>query len=123
MRTVGELIGGDRDVAWGNGYSRRLLLAADGRGFSMTETLVAPGTSSILRYDNHFEACYCVEGRGEVIVYGVSYPISVGTMYAPERGETHLLRSIEGMRLICTFNPPLIGPERHVLTETEASTY
>ena len=40
VRSFEEIAGSDRDVAWGNGQSRRLLLATDGMGFAVADTLV-----------------------------------------------------------------------------------
>lgn len=113
IRSLDDVIGTDRDVDWGNGTSRRLLVAADGRGYTVTETYVRPGTVTLLRYDNHLEACYCVEGSGAATVGGEEFPLAAGSLYAPERGEEHSLSSSEGMRLVCVFNPPLRGDENH----------
>ena len=56
-----------KTVEWGNGLSRRFLLAADGMGYTVTDTIVNKGTKSLLEYENHLEACYCIEGKGSVI--------------------------------------------------------
>lgn len=113
IRTQRSVLGTELDVDWGNGTSRRLLVAADQRGYTMTDTYVRPGTSTSLRFDNHLESCYCVEGQGSVEVDGTVYDIEPGTLYAPDQGEAHVLSSVDGMRLICVFNPPLIGTETH----------
>ena len=57
-------------VEWGNGLSRRFLLESDGMGYSLTDTIVNKGTRSLLEYQHHLEACYCIEGRGKVIEMG-----------------------------------------------------
>lgn len=123
VRTLAEVIGTERDVDWGNGTSRRLLVAADGRGYAMTETYVRPGTETALRYDNHLEACYCVQGSGTVRTDQGEWPISAGTLYAPDKQETHYLTSAEGMRLVCVFNPPLTGTENHSGDPSQPSGY
>ena len=40
IRKLEDIVGGERDVAWGNGQSRRLLLARDNMGYSMTDTVI-----------------------------------------------------------------------------------
>lgn len=123
IRTLAEVIGTERDVDWGNGTSRRLVVAADGRGYAMTETYVRPGTETALQYDNHWESCYCVEGSGTVRTAQGEWPIAVGTLYAPDRQEAHYLSSAEGMRLVCVFNPPLTGTENHSGDPSQPSGY
>jgi L-ectoine synthase len=113
IRTKKSILGTDLDVDWGNGTSRRLLVASDERGYTITDTYVRPGTTTELRFDNHLESCYCVEGQGTVEVDGTSFAIEPGTLYAPDKGEVHVLSSADGMRLICVFNPPLVGTETH----------
>lgn len=113
-------------VNWGNGLSRRLLLAADRMGYSITDTTVRAGTTSRLRYARHLEACYCIEGEGEVIdVAGNSYPLAPGVLYALDQHDAHLL--VAGphtdLRLVCVFVPALQGSERHSLSAAGFSQY
>ncbi|GAA5089266.1 ectoine synthase [Nocardia iowensis] len=122
-RALDDVLGTQNDVEWGNGTSRRLLTDADNRGFTLTETYVRPGTESHLRYDNHIEACYCIEGSGSVENADGSFAITVGTVYAPDKGEEHILRSAHGMRLVCVFSPALKGSEQHSLDLNEYSSY
>jgi L-ectoine synthase len=124
-RSLEEIVGTDRDVAWGNGQSRRFLLAKDGMGYGLTDTIINAGTESLLEYRNHLEACYCIEGEGSVEVDGVVHPIKPGTMYALDKHDKHYLRAVTTMRLVCVFNPPLQGPESHNLhgDATESSCY
>jgi L-ectoine synthase len=106
-------------VEWGNGLSRRFLTLRDGMGYTVTDTIVRAGTSSQLEYRNHLEACYCIAGSGEVIdSAGDSHPIQVGTLYALDKNDPHVLIASphEDLRLICVFNPALIGDEVHDLT-------
>lgn len=123
VRTLHDVLGTAHDVDWGNGTSRRLVVAADDRGYTVTDTYVRPGTSTLLRYDNHVESCYCVEGDGYVETDGVTYGLSAGTLYAPERGEEHRLHTSHGMRLICVFSPALTGDETHRLAPGEPSGF
>ncbi|MBF0352111.1 MAG: ectoine synthase [SAR324 cluster bacterium] len=126
IRTLSDIEQTDRDVAWGNGQSRRFLIASDGMGFTLTDTVVLAGSESRLQYRNHVEACYCIEGEGEVEVDGKIYPIKTGTMYAPNQHDIHYLRATKTMRLVCVFSPALQGPESHQLQHTDnpsASSY
>lgn len=123
IRKLSQLIDSQRDVAWGNGQSRRFLIAKDGMGYSLTDTIIEAGTESFLQYTNHLEACYCIEGEGEVEVDGTIYAIQPGTMYALNRREAHYLRAKTQMRLICVFNPPLQGYESHNLSAGNSSSY
>ena len=124
IRKLKEIQGTDRDVFWGNGQSRRLLLAGDGMPYAMTDTVVEPGTSSLLEYKNHVEACYCIEGDGEVEdLQGNIHKIEVGTVYALNNHDPHYLRANTRMRLVCVFLPALDGTESHVLDGDGTSTY
>ena len=115
-----------KTVEWGNGLSRRFLTASDGMGYTLTDTIVNAGTKSRLEYRNHLEACYCVEGTGEVIdMDGNSFPITPGTMYALDQHDAHYL--VAGpdadLRLICMFTPALRGDEVHSLDAARSSHY
>jgi L-ectoine synthase len=126
VRRLGEICGSERDIFWGNGRSRRFLLKRDGMGYTLTDTLVEAGSESLLEYKNHLEACYCIQGEGEVEVNGKIYSVTAGTMYALDQHEKHYLRAKTTMRLICVFNPPLEGQEAHRLEKLpmmEASSY
>ena len=121
VRTLDEIRGTARDVLWGNGQSRRFLLERDGMGFTLTETVVEAGTESLMQYRNHLEACYCIQGEGEVVADGKVHPIRPGTMYAPDRHDEHRLRAKTTMRLVCVFLPALNGQEAHNLGEADRS--
>lgn len=122
VRSLSEIHGGDRDVSWGNGRSRRFLLEKDGMGFSMTDTVVKAGTESRIQYQNHLEACYCIEGDGEIeTMDGTVHRITPGTMYAPNANDEHWLRGgTRDMRLVCVFSPALKGDEAHSFSEADA---
>ncbi|MGH3972831.1 MAG: ectoine synthase [Pseudonocardiaceae bacterium] len=115
-----------KTVEWGNGLSRRFLLEADGMGYTVTDTTVRAGTKSRLEYRNHLEACYCIEGSGEVIdTDGTSHPIVPGTLYALDQHDAHYLVASphEDLRLVCMFTPALRGDEAHRLDQDEFSEY
>jgi len=110
-----------KTVKWGNGVSRRFLLEADGMGYSMTDTIVNKGTKSLLEYENHLEACYCISGKGSVIeMDGTEHEILPGTIYALDKHDSHYLLASpdEDLRLVCTFTPPLKGDEAHTFGES-----
>lgn len=115
-----------KTVEWGNGLSRRFLLESDGMGYTVTDTLVRAGTKSHLEYRNHLEACYCIEGSGEVVdMAGNSFPITPGTIYALDEHDPHYLIASphEDLRLVCMFTPALKGDEAHNLDSDEFSEY
>jgi L-ectoine synthase len=114
VRHLENIAGSEHDVDGGTWRSRRLLLARDGMGFSMHDTVIHAGTETPIWYRNHVEAVYCVEGVGEVeVIDGDIYPIKPGTLYALDGHERHLLRAQTTLRLICVFNPPVTGREVH----------
>jgi L-ectoine synthase len=115
VRTLGETLGSEREVVAETWTSRRLLLRADGMGFSLHDTVIRAGTTTRMWYRHHLEAVYCIAGRGTVETEddGRSYPIEPGTVYALDRHDRHVLRAETELRLICVFNPPLVGTETH----------
>ncbi len=116
-----------RVVDWGNGTSHRFLLAEDKMGFTLCHTVVYAGTKSLLQYQRHLEACYCIAGRGIISnANGSIYrDIEPGLMYALNEHDPHFL--IAGpdtdVELISVFNPPLQGDERHTLNPDAFSQY
>ncbi|MEV7186683.1 ectoine synthase [Kitasatospora sp. NPDC093102] len=115
-----------KTVEWGNGLSRRFLVASDGLGYSLTDTVVNAGTKSRLEYRNHLEACYCIAGSGEVIdMDGTSHPITPGRLYALDEHDAHYLVASpdEDLRLVCVFSPALRGDEVHQLDAHSSSAY
>jgi ectoine hydroxylase len=114
VKHLNDLIGTEHDVDTATWNSRRLLLKQDGMGFSLHDTIIKPGTETLIWYRHHLEAVYCIEGQGEIeVVGGQTYEIVPGTVYALDRHEKHLLRAHTQMRMVCVFNPPLTGREVH----------
>jgi L-ectoine synthase len=124
VNSLAKIENSERDVDWGNGKSRRLLIQNDNMGYSLTDTIINAGSASLLEYKNHLEACYCIEGEGEVVdtQTGEVHKITPGTMYALDKHDKHWLKADKTMRLVCVFNPPLKGDERHSLSG-ESSAY
>lgn len=125
VRKLGELANSERDVDWGNGRSRRFLIKADGMKYTLTDTKVNAGSSSLLEYTNHLEACYCIDGEGEVRLAGSdeTHSIKPGTMYALDNNDKHYLVAKTDMRLVCVFFPALEGTETHNLSGSGSSSY
>ena len=117
MKTVrlDDVIGGERDVKGETWNSRRLLLADDGMGYSVHDTIIYAGTETHLHYKHHLEAVYCIEGKGSVktLADGKVWPIEAGTIYALDKNDEHLLCAETEMRMVCVFNPPVTGREVH----------
>jgi L-ectoine synthase len=116
VTALNDILGTDRDVFGPGWTSRRLLLASDGMGFSMTDTIIHEGPALELEYKHHLEACYCIEGFGEIISADeeIWQSLEPFTLYALDRNDPHRVRAVGGsMRLVCVFNPPLGGQEVH----------
>lgn len=115
VRRLEEILGTERDVDHELWNSRRLLLAEDGMGFSLHDTIIRPGGPLHLHYKHHLEAVYCIEGRGTVktLSDGKVHRIEPGTVYALDQHDDHILEAEEQMRMVCVFNPPLTGAEVH----------
>lgn len=127
VRSVDEIIGSDRDVFWGNGYSRRLLVRKDGFGFALCVTQGNPDTSSPLQYRNHVESCYYVAGTGEYVWEGGRHPIDtnggVSTVFVMNEHDAHHMVVKEESTCLSIFSPAIEGHESHSLGEGQASSY
>lgn len=115
IRSLSEIEGTDRDVREETWSSRRFVLAGDGVGFSLHDTIMRAGTDTLMWYKNHIEAVYCIAGEGhlEDLDAGVTHHITAGTMYLLNGHERHRMRPVTDMRMVCVFNPPCTGAEVH----------
>lgn len=115
VRTLTDLIDTERDVVADTWRSRRLLLAGDGMGFSLHDTLLHAGMTTQMWYQHHFEAVYCIEGEGELedLATGEVHALAPGTMYALSDNDRHIVRATTDLRMVCVFNPPCTGAETH----------
>lgn len=117
VRHLKDIIDSERDVHAKNGNweSRRLILNNDAVGFSLHDTIIHAGTETLLWYKHHIEAVYCIEGEGEVETTdnGEVYKIKAGSVYLLNGNERHWLRARTTMRMVCVFNPPVTGSEKH----------
>ncbi|MEM9218998.1 MAG: ectoine synthase [Cyanobacteria bacterium P01_F01_bin.150] len=123
VRKLNSILGTERDVAWGNGQSRRFLIESDGMHYSLTDTTINEGSESQLEYKKHKETCYCISGEGEIEFEGIIHKLEPGSMYVLDNHEKHYLRAITTMRLICVFTPALQGMESHDLSSGKPSSY
>ncbi len=116
VKYLGDIIGSS-DHATGEGWdSRRILLARDGLGYSLHDTVIREGTELHLEYKNHLESNYCISGEGEVVdvATGQVHPLRPGSLYTLDRHDAHILRATRGdLRLVCIFTPALTGEETH----------
>lgn len=114
VRNINSLYNTESEVRSDNWSSTRLLLKDDNMGFSFHQTTVFAGTETKIWYKNHLESVYCIEGSGEIEEEdGTKHSISPGTIYALDKHDKHILRAFSAMKMICVFNPPLLGPETH----------
>jgi L-ectoine synthase len=105
----------DRRVVSETWESTRLLLRSDQMGFSLHVTKIYADTITSMWYRNHLEAVLCIEGEGEIQTVDDRkvYQIRPGVMYALDQHDQHILTARTQMRLVCVFNPPVIGKEVH----------
>lgn len=100
----------------GGFFSHRFLLQEDGVGFTVTRTVIPPDGPQRWHYPNHLEACYCIEGKGELVevAAGKRYIIEPDTLYALDNHDEHTFEAIGGpVTLLCVFSPALYGNEAH----------
>jgi L-ectoine synthase len=115
VRNKADLEGSDRVTFADNWESHRLVLARDGQRFSFHETTLYAGTETRMWYRNHIEAVYCVGGTGtlEDLGTGEVHDVADGTMYLLSDHDRHVLRAETDLRMICVFDPALVGGETH----------
>ncbi|GAA3026361.1 ectoine synthase [Actinokineospora globicatena] len=115
VRTLAEITDTDRDVTTEHWRSKRIVLAGDGVGFSVHETVLEPGAVNDFWYANHIEAVFIVEGDGELLdkETGEVHQLAPGSIYVLDGNERHQLRPRTRMRTLCVFNPPVTGREVH----------
>lgn len=103
---------GGKELGW---TSRRLLLKADGMGFSLHDTLIHPGKPLHLHYKHHLEAVYCIEGKATIqdLSTNETHELEPGTVYALDKHDDHILTAVVESRFVCVFNPPVVGNEVH----------
>ncbi|SIS12695.1 ectoine synthase [Williamsia sterculiae] len=117
VRTTEEITDTERDITAENGQwrSKRIVLGGDRVGFSFHETVIKAGTENEFHYANHVEAVWLVEGTGRLLdrETGQEYPLGPGSMYLLNGHERHTVFAETELRMLCVFNPPVVGNETH----------
>ena len=115
VRNLNEIRNTDREVVTDGWTSRRLLLAKDGMGFSLHETIIPTGAVLNMHYKHHLEAVLVISGEGTLhdLKTDTKYELAPGTMYALSEHDHHILTATHELRTICVFNPPITGREVH----------
>lgn len=115
VRTLEDLEGTERQTDAPTFVSRRFVLAREKVGFSFHDTKLYAGTVTEMRYLNHFESVYCIEGEGtlEDLETGEVHEIRPGVHYLLAGHEHHRLTARTDLRMMCVFCPPLTGQEVH----------
>jgi L-ectoine synthase len=115
VRTLEEITDTERDIKTEHWRSKRIVLAGDGVGFSLHETVLEAGSINDFWYAHHIEAVWVIEGEGELYDKDndVTYELHPGSVYVLSGNEHHQLRPRTEMRTVCVFNPPVTGGEVH----------
>ncbi|XP_022086707.1 uncharacterized protein LOC110977151 isoform X2 [Acanthaster planci] len=133
IRSLSELLGTDKDIAFGNGNSRRFIVKKDGFPLTITNTRVAAETSSKQEYRNHIEAAYYIHGSttyywqddGDRWTHEQTKTDEKnGTNYFMNLHDKHeMITGEKDCFCICIFDPALNGDETHRFTEDGFSSY
>ncbi len=112
---INDLVGTDRAVKFTGGVSYRAVLKSDNIGFAMMKTVIPKGGPHHWHYKEHFEACYCIKGKGELVNLdnGIKVLIVPDMVYVLDKHDNHTFEAIEDTVLISVFTPPLRGDETH----------
>ena len=115
VRTLEEVTDTERDIKTEHWRSKRIVLAGDGVGFSLHETVLEAGSINDFWYAHHIEAVWVIDGEGELYDKDndVTYQLRPGSVYVLSGNEHHQLRPRTEMRTVCVFNPPVTGAEVH----------
>ncbi|MGO6819212.1 ectoine synthase [Rhizobium brockwellii] len=116
VRNIGDLKETEQFVLTEKWMSTRFIVKADSLGFSFHHTIIPKGQEVHCHYEDHAEAAYCIAGKGELLemATGKLHTIEVGTVYAINEHDEHIIRSTEAdLHFAVVFNPPLAGSERH----------
>lgn len=114
-KSIKDCIKTDRDVRGVGFRSIRPLLERDGLGFSIHKTIINEGGPYHWHYKHHLEACFCVDGYGELenLSTGEIYHIEPDTLYILDQNDDHTFTALTNVILISVFNPPITGNEIH----------
>ena len=112
VEAAGNVVG----ISHGKSSAVRVLLKADGLGFSLSEARCGAHNESRLQYKNHWEANYIRAGHGRLINHttGESIELKPGDLYCVGPNDFHgVANQDDPLRIISVFNPPIEGPETH----------
>lgn len=112
---VADVRASERNVRGKGWESARLLLKADGMGFSFHITTMYAGEELRMHYKHHLEAVYVLSGWGTIEDLATSrvHKLTPGVMYALNAHDRHVVRPATDMITACVFNPPVTGREVH----------
>ena len=98
----------------------RMVLKADGLGFSVSDVRIKAGQESVLWYKHHLEANYILEGKGEVedLTTRERFALEAGMLYIVGPKDRHRLKSTTDLHILSVLNPPLVGDEQHAADGT-----
>jgi methionyl-tRNA formyltransferase len=115
IRNIRDAKTTSRCVTAENWQSIRLILAADGVGFSFHITTMFAGTETRMQYRNHVECVYCIDGEGELVdcTTGKYHKLTPGVVYLLDRHDAHMVRPETDLTIACFFRPALHGHEVH----------
>jgi L-ectoine synthase len=76
---------------------------------------MAAGSEHVMWYKHHVEANYIIAGQGEVENLGTGevFALAPGSVYVLDQHERHRLKAFTELRLVCVFDPALVGRETH----------
>jgi len=115
VRSIEEITDTERDIKTPNWRSKRIVLANDGVGFSVHETILNAGSVNDFWYANHIEAVFITKGEAELYDKDndKTYQLGPGSIYVLSGNERHQLRPKTDLHTVCVFNPPVTGREVH----------
>lgn len=116
VRNRNALLDTPNHVVTEHWQSTRMIVKSDGLGYSVHHTIVPEGHSVHCHYKHHFETNYCIAGEGQVLSEdtGEIFALTVGTTYALDKHDKHVVTAVRGdLHLVCVFNPPIEGGETH----------
>ena len=104
---------GTKNVVKTDAYtSTRFLLREDNIGLTLTDIYLHPQIDAVYHYPHHLEIAYCLGGKAilENLEDGKIHEVTSGFIWATTK-EKFRFKVLETVRLICVFNPALVGPE------------
>lgn len=138
IKRLADIIGGERDMDWQRGRSRRFFLQSDNFNITLTSTLCYPNETSKLEYKNNYEVAYYIRGdvtyiwknkeannRVESHHFCQASPAEgEGCVFIMDENDAHTMQSgSQECETICLFYPSLKGSETHTFSKDGTSSY